>query len=276
MAYSRAKQLHRIDAGFMELMELANGNNNRIADLLITFKAPIYNNAITAAKWRSFQCHVLAKLFVGGLKVASRSTSSNTIHLHIAVVCSNDINNGFNWEYWDQYQRCRTAAAKRRCWKLLYSTFNPTLQRLYKQLRVAARNYGFGHLKLLPVRKNINALKNYYKSNVPFKRHSYDRHQKLISYWGFSMVEAEKKLSPATGAIARYRQRFATLMVELGLDSSNAKDVLVALLGTHWHWKLRFHLKAIRDNTNDPIEQQQRLVLKQRVNFHLAALTPNQ
>ncbi|NBQ69538.1 MAG: hypothetical protein EBU46_12215 [Nitrosomonadaceae bacterium] len=274
MAYSRAKQLHRIDAGFMELMELANGNRNRIADLLITFKTPVYHNTIAAVKWRSFQCNVLSKLFVGGLKVASRASTNNTIHLHIAVVCNDDINSGFSWELWDQYQRCRTAAAKRRCWKLLYATFNADLKHLYKQLRTNAKSYGFGHLKLLPIRKNIDALKNYYKSNVPFKRHSNDRCQKLISYWGFSMVDAEKKIQPATGAIARYRRNFALLMKDLGLNEANAKEVLVALLGTHWHWKLRFHLKAIRDNSNDPIEQHQRLILKTRINFHLAAVTP--
>lgn len=272
MAYSRAKQLHRIDAGFLELMELADNDQHRIADVLITYKTAVFNHASTSAKWRSFQSNVLSKLFVGGIKVIGRSTNNNSIHLHVAVVCNHDINQGFDWNLWDRYQRCSNAADRRAQWRLLYATFNDELRRLYKLLRVAAKNYGFGHLKLLPIRKNTNALKNYYKSNVPFKRHGHSKHP-ILTYWGFSMVEAEKKISPATGAIARYRQRFAALMVDLGLDSSNAKDVLTALLGPYWHWKLRFHLKAIRDSSNDPIEQQQRLVLKQRINFHLAAVT---
>lgn len=272
MAYSRAKQLHRIDAGFMELMELATGDQNHIADLLITFKSAIYNSAFCRKKWHSFQRRVLAKLFVAGLRVTSRC-DNNRIHLHVAVVCNNDIRSGFDWGHWDQYQRCKTAADKRRCWKLLYCSFNDELKQLYKQLRIAARNYGFGHLKLLPVRKNIDALKNYYKSNVPHYRRNNDANKQLITYWGFSMVAAEKKIQPATGAIARYRQRFTALMADLNLDESNAKDVLTALLGKHWHWKLRFHLKALRDSSNDPIQQQQLLVLKQRINFHLAAVT---
>lgn len=114
--------------------------------------------------------------------------------------------------------------------------------KLHNFVRTKARAYGFGHVKLLPVRKNNQAFKYYLVGNVPKKRAARDKGIHFLSCWN---LDPPTKFKVLTREYNGYRRRLKAFCLGLGLTEGNYKESLTAVLGTGWHWQCKDLIKEI-------------------------------
>lgn len=242
----RPNIIAKISSGMDDLARLST-HPNHLADIMLTFNDPMFNCLEASGLWRSLQTNLLSKIFSRGLRIMSRSKNGR-IHIHCCVDTEADCSTGFSWDLFNQaehlygvYVNNRTNE-NLRIWKQAYKnmllSMNPHLRLLHKTLKAKVKGYGFGKFSILPIRTNITALKHYYYSNIPKRRAQRDRRLRYVSAWGMKLP-ADSSFKVLTPAYRSYMTRLKSLMHDLGLTANNYKDVLKAILGRNWHWKLR-------------------------------------
>ena len=250
--YSRSVIISKLVYGYEELAKASVS----IGDVLITVDADAaFKSDVFAKRLRNLQTHVLSNLFEAGVKVVTRSEKGR-LHCHAAVRLNFEIH-GFDWSSFDQakrwyelYRSTRQKSCLRwyRFYKRAYETSMPEqLKSINQELKQRARIYGFGHVFILPIRKNSEALKWYLVKNVPHTRQKRDSKIHYFTSWGLETTGKFKHMTPRYND---YRDRLKQFCLSLKLVHDNYQPVLKELLGPQWHWQCRKYIKYIVPSLN--------------------------
>ena len=266
--YSRGSIIARVVYAFDTLENHAQ----LLGDLLVTVDTNQYSSREFNANFRSFQTHVLSKMFPSGLRVVTRSEGGR-IHCHAAVALNVDASQ-FDWpcfyaaERWYKiYRQVRTKESLqqyKRFTKKFRESMPEELKQINRELKVKARNYGFGRAMVLPVRINNDALKWYLVKNVPRKRQERDKGVHYFASWGLPKASNFKVLSPRYN---QYRANLRAFAQSLGLTAENYNTVLKEALGNNWHWQCREVIKFMDALPPHLLDKQDSL--KQTIRQHL-------
>jgi hypothetical protein len=243
--YSRRRITTKVVHAYNHLAE-----QGPIGDLLLTLDRDVYDAQKANKKLRSFFLNILSKKFTKGLRVLTRADDGR-VHIHAAVLLPSDCPN-FDWRAFDQAQRWmriyRTLKDKaslkfyRQFTAAYYRSMTVEFKELHDFVRLKGKVYGFGHVRLLPIRKVSDALKWYLVKNVPRQRQTRDKGIHFFSSWGCPTVGPSKLVSPES---RRYRERLSRFSIGLGLTADNHVTVLRAVLGRNWHWQCEDMIKHI-------------------------------
>ena len=109
---------------------------DRLGFLTFTFADDVCEIREASRRFNSLATHALRGRYVTHLAIVER-TRKKRVHLHLVVVCREDIRTGFNFE-----------AVKNRD----YRSASPYLRSEWAFWREASPRYGFGRSELLPIR----------------------------------------------------------------------------------------------------------------------------
>lgn len=191
-------------------------------------------------------------MVVSGCCVLSRDEDRNNYHVHCLLAVNVDVGSTFDWNAFDRY-RClqrnyvnnptnnRLLAVERRAYQHSLST---ELRQLTSYLTAGCRRMGFGRCWLLPVRKNVEALKHYYYSNVPFTRRVNEAHISFIRHWGVERPPSPQTFTCWTPRLVEKQQRYRRFGTAIGLPQQlNNDDSMVQLFGCRWKWEFRRYIR---------------------------------
>ena len=117
----------------------------RLGFLTFTFADDVRVIKEAQRRFNSLNSHAMKGRYLASVAVVQRHRDGR-IHLHLVVVCKNDIRTGFNF-----------SAVKHRD----YSSASPYLRAEWAFWRKAAPKYGFGRTELLPVRTDLDRFGTY-------------------------------------------------------------------------------------------------------------------
>lgn len=247
---NRDKLLFRLGCCIDQLVEL--GSVNRLVDLTISFPPTNRPRDLAVVINRFFQNVVIRNnSVVAGCSVLARKPTTNNYHVHCLLVVNINVAAGFDWAAFDRY-RClqrgytdqptnrRLMAAERRCYQ---RSLSAELRSLTAQLSSAVRRLG-GRCWLLPVRKNVDALKYYYYSNVPFNRRLNERGIHFFRYWGVGQLPPSATFSCWTPRLVEKHRRYQRFGTAIGLPVElNNSDSMQQLFGCRWKWVFRRYIR---------------------------------
>jgi len=268
--------LSRLGCCIDQLAEL--GSVNKLVDLTISFPPTNRPKELAVCINRFFQNHVIRNaVVVAGCSVFTRKESTNNYHIHCLLAVNVDVAAGFDWNAFDRYRRLqrgytdqptnrRLMAAERRCYQRSLST---ELRSLTAQLSAAVRRLG-GRCWLLPVRKNVDALKYYYYSNVPFTRRLNENGIHFLRYWGV-VAPSATTFTCWTPRFVQQQQRYRRFGQAIGLPVElNNNDSMVQLFGCRWKWEMRRfirkHPEVWSDRMHDYVNSRIQSAVQQYVN----------
>jgi hypothetical protein len=245
--YSRSQTITKIVAGF----EALKASSVSIGDIMTSVdRDAAFDSQKFRKLQRSFQTHVLSKEFAHGLRITTRSDRGR-LHSHYAVALPFKVE-GFDWDSFEQSERwfkLYKSSGEKSClrWYKFYTkayrrSMPDELRKLNHRLMLKAKKYGYGHIRVLPVRKNDEAYKWYLVKNIPKVRQNRDKGLHYFESWGLPTVGLVKVMTRAYNA---YRMRLKTFCEGLHLTSDNYNMILKDILGNNWHWKCRDYIKEI-------------------------------
>lgn len=205
--------------------------------------------------------NVLSDLFPCGLRVVTRSEVGR-IHSHAAVSLDFEIPN-FDWEAYDaaeasylKYKETgdRTQLKNYNIYTKVYRNSMPEkLRKINDELKIRGRAYGFGMIKVIPVRKGNHAFMCYLTKNLPRNRQPRDKGVRFLSYWGLSAIKDFKVLTPCYN---KYRNNLKDFCLSVGLTADNYMEVLKGIYGTKWHITGFDIIKNMGELTPDLVRKQ--------------------
>ncbi len=197
-----------------------HGEKN-VAELVVTVGDCLSSKEFQQ-KWHSFLTGFIRKRFPSGMWTRERQARSGNWHAHCIVNVGRDIKTGFP-----------IAEVERGD----YRNVQPWIRALWKELREAAKRYGFGRISLLPIKKTGPAAAKYL---VKYLAKAYgsskakgEERCRLFGTWG-TRRWCYSKFSWVSGRI--FRKRLSWCVTSLGV--ADIRDIK-SLLGRDWWMRLR-------------------------------------
>lgn len=223
-----------------------------LVDLTISFPPTNNPKELAGRINRFFQNYVIRNnVVLAGCSLLTRLESTNNYHVHCLLAVNVDVAADFDWNAFDRY-RClqrgyvnnstnkRLMALERRAYQRSLST---EIRQLTAQLSRGCSKMGFGRCWLLPVRKNVEALKYYYYSNVPLTRRMNESGIHFLRYWGVE-PPAVNTFTCWTPRLVEKQQRYRRFGTAIGLPQQlNNNDAMQQLFGCRWKWELRRYIR---------------------------------
>jgi hypothetical protein len=183
-------------------------------------------------------------MFEKGVSIVTRS-SSGRLHCHIAVEISEPCRT-FDWTAFDEAERYYNLykgyrdKSDLKFYRYYTKKYRASMPRSWRNINArlmgAGKKYGLGRVFLTPVRKNMQALKWYYVSNIPRKRDTRDKGIQYFTSWGLQKTSGFQVVNRYTQEYRRKVRKFST---GLQLNSENYNISLRSVLGRRWYFKCK-------------------------------------
>jgi len=258
-----------------------------IGFLTLTFKDNVTDHKEANRRFNSFNHNFLKPLADLGhwIRVIERQ-SRGAWHYHLLIQTVEDIREGFNFDeykmYVNQITKNTKSSEKRRLNRLAVKSANPSLRKLWSQLRVACSKYGFGRSEMLPIFSNAEAMSRYigkYISKNFGVREAQDKGVRYVAYsqgWEKNSIHFQWN----TEGSKKWRKKLQLFATYHGCDDLYS---LSHKLGSSWAFKYldailelpddlnAFQIQQISDKVKkyDPMDKLQRRVDKNYVDKYV-------
>jgi hypothetical protein len=207
-----------------------------------------------------------------GLSIVTRSDKGR-MHCHIAAEMPSMCRD-FDWTAFDEaeryYKLFRVYHSRKdlEFYKYFTKKYRASLpkdwQLINRKLMTMGKRYGLGRVFLTPVRKNMQALKWYLVSNIPYRRDIRDKGIHYFDSWGLEKIHGFQIVNKFT---LDYRRRLARFAKGLQLTNDSYNLILRSVLGRRWYYRVEDLIKHIDNLSPNQLLQYQDLQIT--VNTHL-------
>lgn len=231
----------------------------KVGDILITAGRDAYNGQTFAQNLKAMK-RTLHKTFAKGVSVVTRSDAGR-LHCHVAVELAESCKD-YDWTSFNEAERYyllyKTFRGKEdlRFFRYYTKKYRASLPKSWKEinhkLMALGKKHGLGRVFLTPVKKNMQALKWYYVSNIPYTRDDRDRHIQYFTAWGMSKIVGFQVVNKYT---KDYRSKLRRFAEGLQLNSENYNISLRSVLGRRWYFNCKDLIRDIEKLSHSQVTQ---------------------
>ena len=213
-----------------------------IGFLTLTFKENIKDSKEASRRLNSLNSNFFNQDSRFSTKIITKEPQKRGAwHYHILITLSQDIKEGFNFEGVENRD---------------YSSANPFLRQLWKDIRSACEKYGFGRSELMPIKSNAEAMGRYIGKYI-----SKGLEQRAVDQKGVRLVTYSKNWTRNSPKFAWNTQNSAEWRSKLFMFARiHGCDDLYQLtdkLGSNWAYRYLNDIINVYESLGDYLEKYQ-------------------
>lgn len=230
-----------------------------IGFVTLTFAENLRCRKEAQRRWNSFATNWFNERTVEYIATIERQLRG-ALHYHIVVAFPFDIRGGFNFDAATRAAAAETSAERRRWESVYFPSANAALRLWWRDLRTAAKSYGFGRCETLPVLSNSAAICRYVGSYVSsdWRNKGDDKGLRTVRYSRVQRV-ASIRWMWARGNGERWRRGCEIISaicntdapdLVLGKEWQRRYRESITLFGAHWLHCAKKISRSLSDNAD--------------------------